>query len=493
MSKLDQNPYLGTTTTSIASLIYQFGGFLTYLIIFSFLPPEQSGLYFLVYAFYGLIGVFTSIGFGEVISRYVPFYRAREEHRKASSVLYTSLALNLGMLIIALAVVSRAELVSLYNAELSNAITPAVLFFGLAMLVQNVLIYSMFGTEQYTKQAGLNAFQGLMKPVATYIALANGMGIDGIFLMQGALFLFIDALTMGFIIARVRPAFGAIENTSEILKFGFFSGLNSVMGYVLGWMDVVILGFFTSTAVVAVYGFSVLITRNVIPFVSGMASSIALPAFSRKEGKGASISVYSRPLYIISLYSASFFFFVALTVAPFLIHVFFEQYEEANAYMPLLGIAMVASAAANPLKSFLFAKVRSDSVAKAAFIAAGSNAIMNIALVPFIGAMGASISTAVAMLLYLAYVAMEIRKQGVEVADWRSYMLFGLLAFSSAIFMYDYYSGAGIERVLFHMGALLITLTLYIYFTLEKEEFDFIKEAIKRVSHAAGIPFPLPE
>ena len=82
----------GAATILFISLIAAFLGYLVRVILAKNLSMEEFGLFYAVFAFLGLIGIFKSFGFDKALAKFIPeFIHKKENNFIKSSIIYVAL------------------------------------------------------------------------------------------------------------------------------------------------------------------------------------------------------------------------------------------------------------------------------------------------------------------------------------------------------------------------------------------------------------------
>ncbi len=202
---------------------------------------------------------------------------------------------------------------------------------------------------------------------------------------------------LAFVRLPFHTATFEIERARSLVSFAKFSFLDNLVGGEHRWLDVIILGFFVSTSSIGVYGivyglaqfgtvFSVALSRNVLPEISHLSSTERSVAREKLLYRSLSYStLFSFPILAGSLVIADRLLLdvyavtrggtaLVILTAGILVYSAYQQLHQL-----VYGLDMPRYAFALSALSTVF------------------NALIALILVPFVGILGAAISTSISM------------------------------------------------------------------------------------------------
>ncbi len=166
--------------------------------------------------------------------------------------------------------------------------------------------------------------------------------------------------------------------------------------------DVTLLTIFTRLETVSVYGVYGLVTSGLRNLVTAMASGIApslgnLYALGDKEELNKKFDLFE---YIIFFITFSLFTIGGLLITPFVM-IYTHNINDVSYFEPLFGVLFLLGEAIYVIRSpyvrLAYAAGKFKDMTKEAFIEAGMNIVISIALVQKLGLVGVAIGTLVAM------------------------------------------------------------------------------------------------
>ena len=91
MSNYTKFAVKGATTVLVISLLAAFIGYLVRFVLARNLTVEEFGLFYAVFAFLGLLGLFKSFGFDKALIKFIPEFKHKKRNDLIkSSIIYVS-------------------------------------------------------------------------------------------------------------------------------------------------------------------------------------------------------------------------------------------------------------------------------------------------------------------------------------------------------------------------------------------------------------------
>lgn len=365
-----------------ANCIAKAGSLIFMIIVARMLLPEKYGAYNLVISIAFIFLVFTDLGIGQTMMKYVSLELDRNKKKAASYFRF--------LLKIASFVIIIASLILLFssgfiansvfkNPDLFYPLLLSSLFLLLLSSVQFVdSIFFSLREAQYvsfreTITQILKVLGVLLIPIL-FIQKNYTLGVIAVF--SFALF---TALIFSFIIIKRRYSF-ILEKSEinidkkEVLRFMSYLALSSMAIAFLGYFDSVIIGLFIKdTSYIGFYKSA----SNIVFSFSGLFLFLKafIPAFTRLKREKISISLNKiyKFLMIIAIPSA----FGISILGKYIIRILYG-YEYLVAAIPfsILSFAIISEISSGIFSSLLIAKGKSKTYAKILIFAT----VINIAL-----------------------------------------------------------------------------------------------------------------
>ena len=288
-----------------------------------------------------------------------------------------------------------------------------------------VVLYVFFAdlqavTSQYLRaidRMTLFAGQGILNTALTVVfnlvfLLGFDMGVTGYVLSV----VIGNALTTLFIVLRARLwtvfCISKIQKSLmwQILRFSLPLIPTTVCWLITDLSDRAMVTYFWSEELTGIYS-----AAYKIPTLVNLVAGVFLQAWQfsaifelkdREKCLGFYSNVFSSFIAVITVGCAGLLLvsrhFTALLLNP--------AYWGANTYMPALLCAVAAEAIVSFLASVYLVQKRSDHSFYTALLGALSNVVMNLILIPVIGALGAAIATCASYLLVMAVRLIDVKK-----------------------------------------------------------------------------------
>lgn len=307
---------------------------------------------------------------------------------------------------------------------------PSMVDFGAWYTVSLLLIISISTLAQYlfgmTYQLLLNADQKsyvqllmsigtvILNTVFSVLLMRMGASVHIVKLMTAAVFV-LRPLGQMWYVHKHYNINRKIELVGEPIKQkwnGFSQHLASV---ICQNVDVVVLTLFSTLQNVSIYAVYYNVTNGLEQIVMTAATGLE-SLFGNMIAKGEKEKLLKtfNAVEWITHTSVTFIFAVAMiTIVPF-ISVYTREITDANYIVPLFGVLLVAAYGAECLRVPYFRIIKAAGHFKetqnGAFIAAGLNAIITVALVFKFGLIGTAIGTLIAMFYHTCYFVWYLRK-----------------------------------------------------------------------------------
>ncbi len=376
--------------------------FLHRVVLTRALPVSEYGAYALGFAVSYIVTVIVAFGVPAGLPRLVAEARARKEHPKVlvSTALLTVLMFGIVAVLLSLVLLP-------YISEVLGV--PECLLFPFILSAVFIALI----------RAANSAARGYDDPIARALFGDLLWGLALLFVVAGSAVITRDVLiaSYAFLASVLVLAFAAIWYLRskryldglifdptlfrKILLFSSTLFLTAFAGLVLSWMDTLTIGYFLDTTKVGIYNAALSFARMISFFLQATAFMF-LPVATTLvvNGKKAElertyqlvakwIAVFTMPLVTISL------FFPGVVLRAF----FGAEYVLGATALQLLSLGYIVHALAGPNGLTLVAAGKNKYVFFSSALAALTNAVLNVILVPTYGINGAAIATAIAYTL----------------------------------------------------------------------------------------------
>jgi O-antigen/teichoic acid export membrane protein len=411
----------GAATILFISLIAAFLGYLIRIILARNLSVEEFGLFYAVFAFLGLIGVFKSLGFDKALAKFIPeFMHKKENDSIKNSILYVAIIqiITNSIMILAIYLLSNYLAINFFhNAQATIIIKLLAIAFFIDSFSE-VLKFAFQGFKKMTYFSGMDLIRMLLITTTILIGFKLNYGLLSpiiAYIITPVVLLIIFSWVL---VKRVFPEFFASKFMinkmllKRISKYSIHILAISVGGVILGYTDIIMLTYFSGLTSVALYSVALPTTRILLYFPRALAE-VLLPLTSELWVKKKKKILVEG---IESLYKYSFIIIMPLAFMMFsfsdlIINVFFgRSYIQAATAMKILSIGMVLRGI-NSIGSNFFPGIGKPQItSKIVYSGAIFNFIANLILIPILGIIGAAITTSLSYLIMMIISLANMRK-----------------------------------------------------------------------------------
>jgi O-antigen/teichoic acid export membrane protein len=395
-----------TGRSALTVLAIRVGGaglaYLTQVLMARLMGKSDYGVFATVWVWIAILGHASLWGVGQSVYRFVPHHRARNELELARGFL----ASGLGFVVLSsllTGIVGGTALWFFRDAVSADHVWP----FALAILVLPLFALQDY-VEGVARAFGWTALaiappyilrQGLVAlamvgavssgmPAAPWVAILCTLGAT-------AFALIVQGVAVWVRVRRALPPgerkFEAATWGKATLPIAFVDLNNSLLTYV----DVLLLSFFLKPEAVALYFAATRLLQFVV-FVQYAATAATAPRFAEFHARGDHAT-----LRALAARTARWTFLIAagtgaalLVASPYLLAMFGSGFEASVPILMILVAGAVVFAACGPCEDLLIMVGQERAGALIAVLALIVAALLNLALIPLYGAMGAAIATA---------------------------------------------------------------------------------------------------
>ncbi|OGW45677.1 MAG: hypothetical protein A2Y66_00840, partial [Nitrospirae bacterium RBG_13_41_22] len=332
-----------------------------------------------------------------------------------------------------------------------------------------------------------NIFYSVVLLSSTVLFSVIGFGIIGLAWSYALTVMAAFVSIFYFFNKRIFSIFGKMQSISEnrvLLSYTMPLFIGSLATIVIGSFDTIFVGIFRTTADTGIYN-AALPTAKFI-FIFGSAF-IALFLPIMVEYKAKNMIKETRILYITT---TKWIFFCGL---PFTLLLMFFSKSVLNIlfgaeYLPAGGALSILSLAFFIQSIFLTSNImlsieKTKYVMSSVIVAAVLNLILNVALIPSFGILGAAIATSSSTILFVSLGCFFAWKfTGMNPFDFKSILkasLAGLLSLAFIMFIYRFgglSSSLFIVLPLFFVFILIYIILLFAFRTLDKNDISVLLE-----------------
>ena len=492
----------GVVLTYVGEAVKVLSGLLYTPLLIRFLGQSEYGLYQLVYSIMSYLGLL-SFGFG---SSYVRFHARYAVHNDKEGIkklngMFMLVFCSLAVVCILCGVVLVANVEAIFGtgltpAELNKAkILLCIVVVSVAISLPNSM-YNCYITahERFVFQKLLRVLQNLLNPMLALPLMLLGYDSVAVILVSAFLTLSVflsnlfyckKALNIEFSFRGLKPSL-----LKEMWIFTFFIFLNQVIDQINWNIDKVLLGRYSGTVAVAVYGIGAHINTIYVQ-TSTAISNVFIPSINRSVAKNNSddlTTLMSRvgriQFFVLGLILSGFAFYGK----PFVRFWAGEGYEESY----VVALVLIASITIPMIQSIGVEVQRAKNKHYVSsivyFFIAVANIVLSIWLIKLYGCTGAAVGTAVSLVLgnvvfmnwyYHKYVGLNMFK------FWREILKTLPSFIAPSIFAVIYLRLFEIDSFLQLVVALLVYCAVYAlsmwFVGFDKSEKELMSQLFKKI------------
>ncbi|MBR9703519.1 flippase, partial [Candidatus Woesearchaeota archaeon] len=408
--------FIGVSWTAAGLFMAQVFAYLLRLLLARNLSMEEYGLVYAVIGFFGLVAIFHTLGIGEAITKYVAaalakknFVHVKELMIWAAIILYTA-ATALAVILLFLAQWLADVYIKSPEAAILIKIYVVVMFLSPAYAIISA---AFVGYQRLNILALLRVVQAAVLLIAAYVFIQHGaVGVMMSYLLA-VLITDVLAFTLFFKdFPRVRFTLKK-KTCKKLIAFGLPVMFTSVASVILVSTDTVLVTIFNGLEAVAIYQ-AALPTANILLFLTGLILTVFMPLVAEIwERKQYKILKTTTPL--LYKYAAVLMVLPVIAViayADVILNLLFGQaYVPAENILRLLALSSLFHVVNGVSIAVLTGIGKPGEHMKSMLFGALINLILNFALIPTYGPLGAAASTVVSSFIIFVDNLRRVKKQ----------------------------------------------------------------------------------
>lgn len=420
MTNYTKHAVKGAITVFVVSLLAGFFGYVARLVLARNLSVEDFGLFYAVFAFLALLGVFKSLGFEKSLIKFIPEFSHNKKYDFVkSSIIYVTIIQFITNSIIIIAVYLLSSYLSInffHTPKADIALKLMAIAFFIDSFV-NTLKFSFQGFQKMTLFSGIDALRMLIILIIIAIGLKLNYGIFSpiaAYIITPVILLIVFGwILLNNIFPQFKSSKFVIDNAliKKISKYSIFVMVSGTAAIILGYTDTTVLTYFSGVTAVAMYNVA-LPTAKILIYLPTAIGSILLPLASELwvKKKEKLLVAGMDLLYKYSFVIVLPLVFVILSFSELLILVFFgKNYLLASIPMRILSIGMIFYTMHLINVNFFLGIGHPEIQSKILYTAAAFNLITDLILIPLFGTIGAAITTTLSLLIMMVMGLVYIR------------------------------------------------------------------------------------
>lgn len=380
-----------------------------YRMVVARIGTEEYGLLSLGIAALGIATTLSLLGLDNGISRYIPYYVGKEDKERIKGTITSALKISFPLAVFfGLIMIFYSSWISV-NLFQNTELTPILIIFAFVVpfnvmgILFLVTLTSFKKIEYYVLTK--NIFESIILIIVTIILLYFGFGL------YGATFAYAVAIISTFLISFYfveqktfqffRTKLKSIPLKRELLNFSWPSMLSGILGMVVGWTDVLMIGYFLSVSEVGIYN-AALPTAALMFIIPGALVSLFLPTVTELYSKGKRQeleNVYKTTTKWIFFANFPLFLLMIIFSRQILRTLFGHEYIPAALALSILSFGYFGSSLFQTSSTILLMIKKTRLLLYISIITAGLNVILNYTLIPAYGMVGGAVATGFSLLI----------------------------------------------------------------------------------------------
>jgi len=411
----------GTAIVFVISILAAFLGYLVRFALARNLTVEQFGLFYSVFAFLSLVGIFKSLGFNKSLIKFIPeFLHQKKFDFIKSSIIYVVIIQFITNTIIIIGIYLFSAYLSI-NFFRSDEALIVIRLMAIAFFIDSFILtikYSFQGFKRILFFSSIDFVRMLLILIIVLIGFKLNYGLLSPVIAYILVPIILVFLFGWILLKKVFPKFfkSNFVFNKKLLKnlssYSIFVMATGIGGIILGYTDILMLTYFSGLSAVAFYSVA-LPTAKVLLYFPRAFTGILIPLTSELwiQRKKDLIKAGIEDLYKYSIIAIIPIVLIMLSFAELVIILLFGKgYIAAAIPMKILSIGMIF-AVLYSINGDFFAGIGKPAInTKMIYYAATFNFIGNLILIPLIGINGAAIATSASYFIMMVYGLIKIRK-----------------------------------------------------------------------------------
>ena len=397
---------------SIGNMAGKLSGVILLPLYTKYLPIEEFGLLALLEISFLFILSISGFGVKNALMRY---YWDPEQKGKEGSLFYTSYLFNI--LVSITTILAAFFLLQHFSMEIFGTVLPQnLLWFFLGSSLIRVIADTPLLLMRIKQKALSQTLVQLMILIITvgltvYLIGYRGMGIEAIFLSQLVAYSLAMLVLSGFIVRNIRFQFN-FALLRELLNFGLPIFLSNLLSVILVMSDRFILNYFGTLENVGNFSLAYKISNIVqVVFVASFLNAYTHIFYKQMSADNAGrfyVKTMTYFVLIITFVSTGLVLFAKEIIK--VLSIGNQDYLGSYSLIPVLALGVVFAGIRQilvlPLSRLKKTRIISVVTLSAGFLNFG----LNIALIPWLGTIGAAISTSLTQILASVWLYLQVQK-----------------------------------------------------------------------------------
>ncbi|MBT4824936.1 flippase [Candidatus Woesearchaeota archaeon] len=415
------------------------------------LTVTDYGLFFSIFSLVAFFSIFRDFGFNEALVRFIPLFKIKNEK---NNLKYTMILITLITLFVSLLIVISIIILSPFIAEnflhTSNA-TPIIILVAIAFFIAGGEWFFKNTFQGYQMMgifSSMNLIRAILLLFFAFIFIILGKGIFGvayayiltpIVIVMVYMFIFIKKAEPDFLRIKSNFKIKEIYNNPLVKKIKDFA-IPTMLGtgamVIITYTDSIMLTFFSGVFFVGLYNVALpaanFIGQIVLPLRT-IIYPLSSELWTKKEIVKLSEGIKIVYKYLFMFLLPILFIFIAFSKDIITI-LFGAKYVAASGPLSILCIGMFFLSFSQINYSTIGGIGKPKLNTYATIIAAISNTILNLVLIPLYGIIGAAIATSTSYLIMATISNIYLKRfipVRLPIVKWLKNMVAGLIFLST--------------------------------------------------------------
>lgn len=403
LSKIAKNAGI----SGIGEISFKVLGYITSIIITRTVGPAVFGIFILAHIITNIGYIFSSLGLGEGLLRFVAFYKGREDiPRLKGIIIFSTKVVFFLSLFFTIVIFYSSDLIAnrlFHSPEVGGALKILIIsipFLAIGRLwLNSIQSFQIIKYQIYIQKI----YQPVIRLISLVIFFLLGLKLFGI-LLASIISAFVGAIFAFYYLKKIFPVHKRLPipvyEKRKIINFSIPLYFNQFLGVIILSIDSLMLGYFMTSVEVGIYAaatkVAVLVSLPLVSFNTIFAPMIS-EFYSRNEmSKMESLfKITTKWIFILSL---PVFLLFILFAQP-IMGVFGKSFMAGTLVLIVLGSGELINAGVGSAGYILMMTGRSKITFLNSFIICALNVLLNYMLIPRYGIIGAGIATGLSIAL----------------------------------------------------------------------------------------------
>lgn len=422
--------------------------FLAQVLVVRYLTRDDYGSWAYALAIVAFFQGFSSLGLRRAITRFIPIYHEHEEYEKlfGTILLTVGTILAVSALVIGALYVSPETISHLVSGEDKPVLLVMILIFMVPVNAIDEMLIGMFACFDNSRAIFFRKFLVAPGIKLVVVLLLMLFGSTVTFLAYGYLLGNLMAIVMyGWMLLRLFRKIGLLRRFSfknitipakELFAFTIPLLTSDLVSVLMHSSDTLMLAFFHDTAEVALYQVILpasAFNKLVMMSFALLYTPVAARLYAKKDYAGINKLYWQTAIWtgVLSfpLFAMTFSMAKSLTVA-----LYGARYESSWVFLQLLSFGYYFNVVTgfNGLTLKVLGKLRYVVIINV--VAVALNVGLNLLFIPRLGALGASIATAVSMVIHniLKQAGLKLAS-GIKIFDWHYFSYYVIITVAALV------------------------------------------------------------